>query len=281
MAAKYVGAHTPTSKGIGNAIRESKRIGCTAVQVFTSSPRQWKSLPPTAEKIADIKAAVKETGIDRLISHDTYLVNLCAVDREIAKKSEDTLRDELTRCAAYGIPHVVSHIGALNGQDKEESFGRITQAILRILDDTPDSVTLLMETTAGQGSAVNSRFEELSELLERCKAHKRLAVCLDTCHVFVAGYDLRTKESYEIVMDGFDCLVGLKNLHAIHLNDSKKGLGSKIDRHENIGKGELGVEPFRFLMNDPRLENIPMVIETDVEDEGHEKDIATLRGLME
>jgi deoxyribonuclease-4 len=240
----------------------------------------WKSSPPSQEKIADVKAAIRDTGITHLISHDTYLVNLCHAEPEVAEKSETTLRDEMVRCSAYDIPFVVSHIGALGQQERDVAFAKASSAILGILADTPDNVTLLMETTAGQGSAINSTFEDLAELLDRCKGDKRLAICVDTCHIFVAGYDIRTKETYEKTMADFDRVVGLGRLAAVHLNDTKKGLGSKVDRHDNIGKGKIGAEPFGLWMNDPRLESVPMVLETPIEDEGHEKDIAALRALM-
>jgi deoxyribonuclease-4 len=277
MAAKYVGAHMSTSKGLGSAIREARKMGCTAVQVFTSSPRQWKSQPPTLEKIKDLRKAVEETGIDRIVSHDTYLVNICHADPEVAGKSRTTLQEEMVRCGALGIPHVVSHIGALGTQTFEEIVPRTAETIRQILGETPDNVTLCMETTAGQGTSINSRFEEIGRILDECGAPPRLAVCLDTCHVFVAGYDIRTRENYETAMLLFDHQVGLDRLQVLHLNDSKKGCGSHVDRHEHIGKGQLGPDPFGFILNDPRLENVPMVIET--EQEGHAEDLATLRAL--
>jgi deoxyribonuclease-4 len=281
VAARFVGAHVPTAKGLGNAIRRGQELGCTAVQVFTSSPRMWKAGPATPEKIADIKSAVRDTGIDQLVSHDTYLVNLCHIDPDLAEKSKTTLQEELERSAAYGIPYVVSHMGSLKGQDLAPGLLKVAEVTLEILSETPESVVLCMETTAGQGSAINSRFEELAMLLELCKAHPRLVVCLDTCHVFVAGYDIRTEEGYAQTMSQFDSLVGLDRLRVIHLNDSKKGLGSRVDRHDHIGKGEIGPDAFRFFLNDPRLESVPMVIETDTDDEGHEKDMATLHSLMQ
>lgn len=268
----------PTGKGLGNAIREARRIGCTAVQVFTSSPRMWKASPPSPEKVIDLRSAVEETGIDRLVSHDTYLVNLCHPDPEIAGKSRATLSDEMVRSGTLGIAAVVSHIGALGTRSLDEVLPQTAAAIREILEETPDDVTLCMETTAGQGSAINSRFDELARVLASCGDPARLAVCLDTCHVFAAGYDIRAEETYESTMAEFDRSVGLGRLKVIHLNDSKKGLGSRVDRHDNIGKGLLGEEPFRLIVNDPRLEKVPMVIETPIE--GHEADLQTLRRLM-
>lgn len=280
MGAKFIGAHMPTAGGLGAAVRNGAAIGCTAVQVFTSSPRMWKSSPPSAERRADLDAAREETGINALVSHDTYLVNLCHVDPEIAEKSLTTLRDEMVRCGEYDIRFVVSHMGAFTGQEPDAGLKRIGDAALRILDESPSNVTLLMETTAGQGSSANSRFEELAAILDHCKNPHRLAVCLDTCHVFVAGYDIRTPETYEATFAEFDRVVGIEKLKVIHCNDSKKGLGSRVDRHEHIGKGEIGLEAFRLLVNDRRFEDTPIVIETPDADEMHAKNVAVLRSLL-
>jgi len=270
----------PTGKGLPDAVREGKRIGCTAVQVFTSSPRMWKSAPPTDERTVPFKEAVDETGIRALASHDTYLVNLCHLDQEIADKSARTLSEELSRCSAYGIPLVVSHMGACTGQELEVSLQKVAEMTARILDETPDDVTLCMENTAGQGTSLNSNFAEMARLLELCKGHPRLAVCLDTCHMFAAGYDIRTEEGYQQTLSEFDRLVGIDRIRLMHLNDSKKALGSRVDRHDNIGAGEIGAAPFAFWVNDPRLVDVPMVVETPTENEGHEKDVKTLRSLL-
>jgi deoxyribonuclease-4 len=270
----------PTGKGLPEALREAQKLGCSAAQVFTSSPRMWKSAPATDEKCQAFRAAMEETGIRALVSHDTYLVNLCHLDEEIARKSAETLRDEITRCGAYGIPFVVSHMGATVGQDVQTSLRRISENTAWILGETPADVTLLMENTAGQGSAVNSRLEELAELLRLGGANPRLAVCIDTCHLFAAGYDIRDRAGFEAFMADFDRLIGLDRLKAVHLNDSKKSLGSRVDRHANIGQGELGLNAFKWWLHDPRLEFVPMVIETPTENEGHEKDLALLRSLL-
>jgi deoxyribonuclease IV len=276
MAAQLIGAHMPIKGGLGNALRQGKEIGCTAVQVFTSSPQQWYAKPVTPEAIADFKRAQAETGISSVVSHDSYLINLCAPSEEIVAKSFAGLKGEILRCAAYGIPYVVSHMGATKGQEEDACFTRVAEITLAILDDTPDTVTLLMETTAGQGSSLNSKFEELARLIDRCGGHPRLGVCLDTCHIFAAGYDIRTREGYESTFEEFERLVGLDRLKAIHCNDSKKGLGSRVDRHAHIGEGELGVEPFRLLVNDPRFENTPILLETPDAPEMHHINLGRL-----
>jgi deoxyribonuclease-4 len=277
MSAKLLGAHIKINQGLGTSLRNGKAIGCNAVQVFTSSPQQWYAKPITNEQVADFKDAQTETGITEVVSHDSYLVNLCAPEEEIAQKSYDGLKNEMFRCGLYGIKFVVSHMGSCKGQPEAESLLKVANATMRLLDETPEEVTLLMETTAGQGSALNWRFEQLAMLLELCKGHPRLCVCLDTCHIFAAGYDIRTPETYEMTFEGFDHLVGLDRLKVIHCNDSKRELGSRIDRHDHIGKGMIGDEAFRLLVTDKRFENTPILLETEAS--GHAEDLAHLREL--
>ncbi|MCW5943563.1 MAG: deoxyribonuclease IV [Fimbriimonadaceae bacterium] len=279
MAARLIGAHMSTSGGIGNALREGKKIGCAAVQVFTASPRQWKSKAVTGEMVADLDRARQETGITAVVSHDSYLVNLCAPTEEIRFKSYESLKEELLRCSLLGIPYVVSHMGSAKDQTEEEALRTTGEATRRLLGETPDNVTLLMETTAGQGSSLNYRFEHLATLLELCQGHRRLGVCLDTCHVFAAGYDIRTEEGYELTMIGFDAMVGLDRLKAIHANDSMRPFASKLDRHEHIGKGEIGETAFRCLVNDPRFDDTPILLETNDGETMHAVNLATLRSF--
>lgn len=276
MAAKLIGAHMPSDGGIAGSILNGASIGCTAVQVFTSSPRMWKSAFPDETKTAAFKAAVNQTAMKALISHDSYLVNLADATPERRQKSIHALTDELLRCAAYGIPLVVSHMGAHVGQGVEVGLQKVIEGAKEVLSSTPDEVTLLMETTAGQGTCLNSRFEQIAAILDGCGNPGRLGVCLDTCHVYAAGYDIRTREGYESMWEEFDRLIGLDKLKAIHCNDSKKKVGSRVDRHENLGLGEIGPIPFQCLVNDPRFEYVPIVVETPIEDDGHRKNVAQL-----
>lgn len=276
MAAKYMGAHMPTRGGVHNAILEGKKIGCTAVQVFTSSPQQWKAKDVTSDMVAKFILAQAETGIDHVVSHDSYLVNLAVVDSERQKQSIAGLCGEMERCAAYGIPYVVSHIGAHMGLGEELGMARAAEGLLEVLAQTDASVTLLAETTAGQGTCLNHRFEHIARLLELTGNPKRLGVCVDTCHIFAAGYDIRTREGYEKTWEEFHRLVGLDRIKVIHCNDSKKPLGSRVDRHDHIGEGEIGPEAFRFLVNDPRWNEVPILLETPDADTMHAVNLAKL-----
>jgi deoxyribonuclease-4 len=279
MASHLIGAHMPTGKGLGQAVRNGKTIGCTAIQVFTSSPQQWKAREITDEMAAAFRAGCAETGIDVVVSHDSYLVNLCAPNEEIKAKSLDGLQGELRRCAKYGIRWAVSHIGAHMGAGMEEGLRIAAKGVKEVLADTDDTV-LLAETTAGTGSSLNSKFEEIARLIELSGAPERLGVCLDTCHVFAAGYDIRTKETYEATFAEFDRLIGLDRLKAIHCNDSKQPFASRKDRHEHIGEGQIGPVAFELLVNDPRFFSVPILIETPEAEEKHVMNVKRLWDLV-
>ena len=281
MAATLIGAHMSTSGGLGNAVRNGKAIGCTAVQVFTSSPQQWKAKPVSDEMAANFKAACIETGISEVVSHDSYLINLCAPDPDKRIQSIEGIKSEIERCAKYGIRYVVSHMGSHVGQGEEAGLAGVAESTRQVLAETPESVTICMETTAGQGTALMAKFEQLATILDKLNGNNRLAICLDTCHVFVAGYDIRTAETFLKTFEAFDRIIGFERLSVIHCNDSRKGLGSKVDRHANIGQGEIGPEAFRLLVNDKRFDSIPILIETPAENQGHEQDIALLKSYIE
>jgi len=277
MPAELIGAHMPTAGGLDKAVRNGKEIGCTAIQVFTSSPQQWKAKDVTTEMADAFNLARKETGIgDNVVSHDSYLINLSALDEELRQKSKNGLRGEILRCHTYGIPYVVSHMGAHMGQGVDVGVAKVAELTNEILDETPDDVTLLMETTAGQGSVLNSKFEELAHILELCNGHKRLGVCLDTCHVFSAGYDLRTAEAYEQTFADFERIVGFDRLKAVHCNDSKFPFDARKDRHEHLGDGEIGPTAFECLVNDERMKRIPILVETPEAETMHSVNVARL-----
>lgn len=277
MAATLIGAHMPNGGGgAAQAVRDGKAIGCTAVQVFTKSPRIWASPALTDEKIADFKVAVAETGLRALVSHDSYLINLAAPQPEGRERSIEALKAEMDRSGAYGIPFVVSHMGSHMGDGEDVGIGRVVEGARRVLGETHEDVTLLMETTAGQGTALNSKFEQLAAILDACGGPARLGVCLDTCHIFAAGYDIRTREAFEATFAQFDRLIGFASLKVVHCNDSKKSLGSRVDRHENLGEGEIGATAFKLLVTDPRFNEIPIVVETPIEDDGHRRNVEKL-----
>lgn len=277
MSAQLLGAHMPTGKGLPSAVRAGAAIGCTAIQVFTNNPRQWKGRDIDDVEPGLLAEALAETGMTgQIISHDTYLINLCAPDEEIRAKSQASLTAELLRCSKLGIPFVVSHMGAHMKQGEDVGIAMIAESTNEILKETPENVTLLMETTAGQGSSMNYRFDQIAAIIDACHGNPRLCVCLDTCHIFAAGYDIRTEETYEKTFEEFHRLVGIERIKTIHCNDSKKELGSRVDRHDNIGEGLIGPEAFKLLVNDPRFERVPIVIETPDADTMHAENLKRL-----
>lgn len=267
----------PTGKGLPQALENGVGIGCTAVQVFTSSPRNWASKPVTDEMAEAFIESARRTGLgSHTVSHDSYLINLAAADKDKREKAVDGLKREMQRCGLYEIPYVVSHMGASNDQEEADALRAVAESAKEVLADTPESVTLLMETTAGQGSALNWKFEHLAWLVEAAGDPARLAVCLDTCHVFAAGYDIRTPEAYEATFSEFDRLVGCDRIKVVHCNDSKKGLGSKVDRHEHLGEGEIGPVAFQCLVRDKRFEDTMIVVETPEAETHHQTNVARL-----
>lgn len=276
MSAQLIGAHMPTGKGLGDALRRGKAIGCTAVQIFTKSPQLWRAKAITEDMVSDVRAAQAETGITEVIAHDSYLINLCSSNPEVEAKSRVGLADELRRCHQYGVKYLVSHIGALTGREEAEALALAANTAREILDDTPEDVMLLAETTAGQGSCLNASFTQLGAFLRAVDRPTRLGVCLDTCHIFAAGYDLRTAETYAATWEAFEREVGLEHLKVIHVNDSKMPFGSRKDRHAHLGQGEIGETGFRLLVKDPRFDRIPLIVETPEAETHHAENVARL-----
>jgi deoxyribonuclease-4 len=276
----FLGAHMPTAGGLHKAAANGRAIGCTALQVFTSNPRQWAGADPAPEKIALFREAVEDYDPRALVSHDTYLVNLAAPVEETREKSKQALIGELRRCGMLGIPYAVTHTAAHMKQGVEEGLRLAALGLREVLEAAPGDAILLMEITAGQGTVLNSKFEELAWLLDELGRPPRLGVCLDTCHMFASGYDLRTREAYAATMARLDETIGREAVKAIHVNDSKHDLGSRKDRHEAIGDGFLGLEAFRSLVNDPRWESVPMVLETPEAETMHEENLRRLQSLV-
>lgn len=270
----------PTSGGIHVAVLNGKEIGCTAVQVFTSSPQQWHAKEVTDEDVEKMADAVEQTGIHALISHDSYLVNLAAPDPTIRKRSISSLTQEMIRCSKLGIGVTVSHMGSHLGEGEGEGLRKLAEGAAEVLDQTPSNVVLAMETTAGQGTNLGYRFEHLAHVIEANKGNARLVCCLDTCHIFAAGYDIRTPETYAATMEQFDRIVGLDRLRCIHVNDSLRPFESRKDRHAHIGEGEIGEEAFRLLVNDDRFAEIPMILETPDAETMHKQNLERLKSLI-
>ncbi|KAJ3168844.1 hypothetical protein HDU88_001171 [Geranomyces variabilis] len=288
QAKKYIGAHISAAGGIWNAIENSVDIGGTAMALFVRNQRKWTS-PPTSE--ADIAQFAVSAALSKhdprvhMLPHGSYLINLANPDAEKNAQALEAFIDELSRCEALGISLYNFHPGSTLKEPREEAIARIVAAINKAHAAT-NFVTIVLENMAGQGNIIGSAFEDLREIINGVTDKTRIGVCIDTCHTFAAGYDIRTKAAYEATMLEFEKVVGFKYLRGIHLNDSKAGLGEHKDRHENLGKGEIGWEGFRLLMNDPRMDNIPIVLETppgDLPDNGHSvyrKEIAQLYELV-
>ncbi|MDR4497026.1 MAG: deoxyribonuclease IV [Candidatus Scalindua sp.] len=261
---KRIGAHVSTSGGVENAPLNAKEIGARAFALFTKNQRQWKAKPFTIENIEKFKQNCRDAGImpEHILPHDSYLINLGHPEKEGLKKSREAFLDEMQRCEQLGLLMLNFHPGShLKKISVEACLKRIAESINIALDKTT-GVMAVLENTAGQGTNMGFRFEHIAEIIHEVKDKTRVGVCLDTCHTFAAGYDIRTRDTFETTMKEFERVVGLKYLRGVHLNDSKPDLGSHVDRHHSIGKGKLGVEPFRFIMNDSRFEEIPMVLET-------------------
>jgi deoxyribonuclease-4 len=261
---KFLGAHVSAAGGVENAPKNAAAIGARAFALFTKNQRQWRAKPLSADSIEAFRLNLKDSGIrpEHVLPHDSYLINLGSPEQEQWDRSYAAFLDEAQRAEQLGLKllnfHPGSHLGKIS---EEECLKRIARGMNRVLSET-SSVALVIENTAGQGSSVGYRFEHLARLLELSDMPERVGVCIDTCHAFAAGYDLRTEESYRRVMEDFDRIVGSDRLMGAHINDAKSGLGSRVDRHHSIGEGNLGMEAFRLLMNDPRFDGIPLILET-------------------
>ena len=278
--APLLGAHFSIAKGLHQALYEAKTYGCTALQIFTKNTSAWKERTLTREEINRFDQARKQTGITSIASHTSYLINLATPERKKYAMSCNALKQELIRSSMLDIPLVVLHPGAHLGKGKGQGIDKIALSINKIFAQTPDiKIRLLLETTAGQGSGLGHTFEQLALIMDKIENQDRIGICLDTSHVFAANYDIRTPETYRKVTDEFDAIIGFENLYVIHLNDSKKKLGSRVDRHEHIGKGYIGIEAFELLMNDMRFWDIPKIIETPKQKDGPDTDKMNLNRL--
>jgi deoxyribonuclease-4 len=272
----------PTAGGLETSVSGGKDIGCDVVQLFTASPRQWRSSPLKPDAAAKFIAARAETGIDLCVAHDSYLINLAAPDGDVRSKSHIAFRDEIERAEALGIRYLVTHMGAHTGDGIDIGLARLCDSLDKLHDETQGyKVQVALETTAGQGSYLGGRFEEFPKIFDGVKAPERLVICMDTCHVFASGYDIRTPAGFSATLDEFDAVIGLAKLKVVHANDSQKGLGCHVDRHAHIGQGEIGIDAFRFLVNEPRLQGLPIIVETPEAEKMHAVNVKCLRDLID
>lgn len=279
---KYAGAHVSISGGVENAPLNAERIGARAFAMFTRNQRQWAAKPLSTESIRSFRKNCERLGYKpfQILPHDSYLINIGSPQEGILRKSREAFTEELKRCELLGLDRLNFHPGShLNLFGTEECMVAIARSINLSLEATR-GVTAVIENTAGQGSNLGYTFEQLKFIIDNIDDKSRAGVCIDTCHAFSAGYDIRTREGFENTFMDFDRVIGMKYLKGLHLNDTKKGLGSKVDRHENIGLGLLGEETFRIIMNDVRFDNMPLILETP-DDTKWPEEIKKLYSFME
>ena len=280
---RLFGAHMPIAGGVELAPLHGKKVGCAVMQVFTKNASRWQAKPLEEKSIAAYKENMKDTGIGFVAIHDSYLINLAAVEDEKREKSLDAFIDEIERAHLLGIPSLVFHPGSHLGEGEDKGLKLVAECMNEAIKRTKHAkdVSLTIETTAGQGTNLGHRFEHLGYLINEVKDKSRVSVCVDTCHIFAAGYELREKKGYTETWKQFGDIIGFDYLKCFHINDSKKDFGSRVDRHEHIGKGFLGEEPFRLLLNDERFFDTPMILETPKGKELKEdiENLATLNRL--
>ena len=279
-----LGAHMSIAGGLTRAVERGCAVGCEAIQIFTKNSNQWRAKPLTDGEAQEFRKELAKEKIQFAFAHDSYLINLASPSEDLLGRSREAFLDEMERAEKLGLRFVVLHPGAHLGTGEAAGIERISRSFDWIFERTPGyRVKVLIETTAGQGTNLGHRFEQIRDMMDGVRENDRLGVCVDTCHLLAAGYDLRTKAGYEKTFDDFDRIVGLKRILAFHLNDSKKPLGSRVDRHEHIGKGFLGLEPFRLLLNDSRFKGVPMVLETPKgkDDTWDRENLRLLRSLLQ
>lgn len=277
-----LGAHMSIGGGLDKSIIRGASIGCTVIQIFTQSNRQWRAKKLSEEDIANFKTTKENTpSIKTIVAHAPYLINIGSADKTIHDKSVNTLIEQLTNCSLLEIPYLVLHPGSYGSGSENECLDRIAQTLDTVMDKMVKPPMILLEIMAGQGSSVCYNFEQLAYIYHKVHHKSKIGICLDTCHVFAAGYDLRTQDAYEKTWHDFDTILGLKLLKTLHINDSKKDLNTHVDRHANIGKGLIGLDFFKLLFNDHRFFDIPKILETPYETEqDYLKDMMIIESLI-
>lgn len=278
---KYIGAHVSIAGGVENAPVNAHKVGAKAFAMFVKNQRQWSAPPLTEDNIRKFKENCEKYGYKpfQILPHDGYLINLGSPDKESLEKSRNAFIDEMKRCELLGLDKLNFHPGSHLGKMNEEDCLKVIAESVNIALQKTNGVAAIIENTAGQGSNVGYSFEQIRYLIDLIDDKNRVGVCFDTCHAYSAGYDIKTKEGFEETFKKFDEIIGIKYLRGIHINDTKKALGSKVDRHENIGKGLLGLETFSYFVNDSRFDNIPIILETPDEELWIEE-IKILYGLI-
>jgi deoxyribonuclease-4 len=276
------GAHMSIAGGIYKALERGKRVGCRTIQIFLKNNNQWKAKALEEQDRLLFQKTQERSGIRPVVAHDSYLINLASPDPHLYRKSFNAFVEEMKRANFLGIPYLVLHPGAHKGEGAQKGIKRVAKALRRALDLVEPPVMVLLENTAGQGTSLGNRFEQLAAIFEQIRNPDRVGVCLDTCHAFAAGYDIRTEDGYEETIGELGRLIGVKKILAFHVNDSKKDLGSHVDRHFHIGKGFIGLDAFRFLVNDHRFAEVPKILETPkgIGDRQDMRNLATLRSLL-
>ena len=276
-----LGAHVSTAGGLYKSIDNGEKWECESIQIFVKSPNRWVSKEATDADLDRFKSSWKASAIQSVIIHDIHLTNLASPKPDVLEKSRNQARSQLLLADLLGIPYFVTHMGSHLDAGEDEGLKLLSESLNLLFEQTEGGeVMVLLETTAGQGTNLGYTFEHLRRTIDSSKYPERLGVCLDTCHVFVAGYDIRTEEAYHETFDEFDRVIGLDRLRAFHLNDAKAKYCSRVDRHEHIGEGNLGELPFKLLLNDARFADVPMVIETPKMEEMHATNLAVLRSLI-
>ncbi len=277
-----LGAHVSTAGGLQNAIKNGDELNCDAIQIFLQNPNQWKSKPLVGETVENFKNAWRNSPIRDVVAHDIHLSNLASPRPDVLEKSRERFKAQLELAGKLNLSDIVTHLGAHLGEGETVGLKRLSESFELLFEttDAPD-VTVLLETTAGQGTNLGYRFEHLRDVIAQSKYSERFGVCFDTCHVFAAGYDIRTAANCENVFNQFNDIIGLKRLKAFHLNDAKSEYQSRVDRHEHIGEGNIGATAFAFIVNDIRFAEIPLILETPQMKTMHKKNLATLRKLAE